>query len=150
MTITAPSARAVGNQVWVTLGGAADQGFTAGPVNLFRGRVTAPPANDDGTVENYAVLHETPGQRYGTRMGSTTSGFAGTFQVTCVGRDPEACLWTVDRITRALSGRLIEIPGLTRPRRVVEDESNRSRSVIEDRDVSPYRYYVPLLFRITA
>ena len=150
MTVQTIPAQTVGNAVWALLGGGLNELFTAGPPNLFRGKVSDPPKNSDGTVKTYAVLYESPGHRSGSRVGATRDRWSGTFQVTCVGGDSERCLWVVDEITGRLSGRLITLSGLTRPRRIFDDASNQSRTVLEDRDVTPYRYFVPLLFRITT
>lgn len=150
MTALAAASQTVGNAIWLQLGGEADKLFVAGEPNLFRGHVTQPPANEDGSVENYAVLYSGPGQRFGSRLGSARDSYLGTFQVTCVGADDEACLWTVDRITDRLSGKQIATLEGGRMRRIVEDLSNQARTVLVDENVDPPRHYVPLLFRISA
>lgn len=148
--MTTISALTVGNLVWKLLGGEPDKTFTAGPLNLFRGQVTDPPVNADRTVKNYAVLYESPGQHDSSRVGSSRDRFTGTFQVTCVGRDSESCLLGVDWVTTRLAGGLVEVPGRRHKRRIVEDPSNRVRSVIPDEDVTPVRFFVPLLFTLTT
>lgn len=150
MSVAPPSARLLGDQLWLLLGGTANQASTTGTVNLFRGRVDAPPLDPDGAVHAYAVLYDAPGRRSGSRVGSTRDRFDGLFQVTAVGGDNNRCLWCVDQVTTRLTGQLLTVPGRSKKARLVEDESNATRSVIEDSDVTPYRYYVPLLFRLRA
>lgn len=145
---TPVSVRTLGDQVWAALGGGAGETFTTGSVNLFRGKVTNPPLDPDGTVHAYAVLYESPGRRSGSRLGSTRDRLDAGFQVTCVGGDTTRCLWCIDKITTTLTGLAITVPGRTQPRRIVEDASNASRYVIADEDVSPARFFVPLLFNI--
>lgn len=141
LTPRPPSARLLGDQIETLLD-------DINGVTLYRGRVGASPYDQQGQVINHAVLYESPGHRHPGRAGSTRDRLTATFQVTCVGRDDDSCLWVVDRVTGALTGRLVQVPGRTRPRRVVEDDSNDVRTVIVDEDVSPPRHYVPLLFRI--
>jgi hypothetical protein len=148
VTAAPVSVRTLGEQIWVALGGGQGEDFTAGPVNLYRGKVEAPPLDDDGTVHAYAVLYESPGRRSGSRLGSTRDRVDSTFQVTCVGGDTTRCLWAVDKITTALTGHRLEIPTRTRRPRIVEDEANAFRNIIEDVDVTPSRFFVPLLFNI--
>lgn len=136
-------ARTLGDELWATLDAIAN-------LQAFRGQVGDVEVNNDGTVKNYAVLYESPGYRSGSRLGSTRDRFAGDFQITCVGRDTATCLWVVDRVTATFTGRLVEVPGLTKKRRITEAASNRAQSVQPDEDVTPVRYFVPLLFSITT
>ena len=142
--MTAPvSVRSLGDQVWAALDAITN-------INTFRGKVDNPPLDPDGTVHAYAVLYESPGRRTGSRLGSTRDRLDAGFQVTCVGGDTVRCLWCIDKVVTALTGTLLTIPGRANPRRIVEDESNASRYVIPDEDVSPARFFVPLLFNIRA
>lgn len=117
-------------------------------LTVYRGRVVDPPTYADGSVKNYAVLYDTPGQRYPSRVGSKRDRLAGIFQVTCVGRDTPSCLWTVDRVALALTGLRLTVPGRTKPATIREDEANRAQLVIPDEDVDPARFFVPLFFVI--
>lgn len=144
------AARTLGDEVWEALGGTAAQHVTLGVVNLYRGRVVNPPADEEGNVHAYAVLFDSPGRRSGSRVGAVRDQFDGTFQVTCAGGDPTKALWCVDMVAARLTGTRIAVPGRTRQVRIVEDESNRSRSLVRDETVSPARYFVPLLFNIRA
>lgn len=143
------SASALGAEIWKQLGGGANQVFTEGVVNLFRGRVHNPPLDPSGVVHAYAVLYETPGRHSGSRAGSTRDRFDGLFQVTCAaGDNTDGALWCADQVKARLTGTLLTVPGRTKKARIVEDESNAARSVIVDEDVDPPRFYLPLLFRI--
>lgn len=153
------SARTLGDQLLAAL-------ISLSAINVFDGRVTIPPySTADPTthkfwdldvsgqpygVHAYAVLYMTPGRRSRGRLGSTADRFDGTFQITCAGADRETCLWCVDAVTTKITGLGVLVPGRTKPRRVVEDESNGSRTVLLDEDVAPARAYVPLLFNIRA
>lgn len=137
------AARTLGDLIWAAVDGVAN-------VNGFRGRVVSPPLDADGTVHAYAVLYESPGRRSGSRVGAVRDQFDGTFQVTCVGGDAVRCLWCVDQVVAALTGLQLTVPNRTRKVRIVEDESNASRNVLTDEDVSPVRFFVPLLFNIRA
>lgn len=148
MTQTPVSVRTLGAQIWDALGGGGGEEFTAGPVNLFRGKVDGPPLDEDGTVHAYAVLYESPGRRSGSRLGSTRDRVDSTFQVTCAAGDTNRCLAAVDKVTTALTGHQLEIPGRSRKPRIVEDEANAFLSIVEDTDVTPSRFYVPLLFNL--
>lgn len=148
MTQVPVSVRTLGDQLWLALGGEAGKAFTAGALNLFRGKVDAPPLDEDGAVHAYAVLYESPGRRSGSRVGSTRDRLDSTFQITCAAGDVERCLWAIDKVTKTLTGQLLEVPGRTKKTRIFEDEANAFRNIIEDTDVSPSRFYVPLLFNL--
>lgn len=150
MTVQPVSVRTLGDQVWALLGGAAGEVVTAGALTLFRGKVDAPPLDDDGTVHAYAVLYESPGRRTGSRLGSLRDRLEWSFQVTCAAGDVERCLWAIDKVTRTLTGQQLEVPGRTGKPRIVEDETNWTRYVTEEPDVTPSRFFVPLLFNLHA
>lgn len=136
-------ARLVGDQVWDVVDDVAG-------VETFRGLVGDVTVDAAGRVVNYAVLYDAPGHRSGSRVGSTRDRLAATFQVTCVGHDTATCLWTVDRITTALTGARVVPPGRTRAARITEDPSNRGQLVVVDEDFDPPRFYAPLLFNINT
>jgi len=151
--MAAADARLLADQVWALLGGTAGQAATVGAVNLFRGEPDIPPRKTDGSpdpywdpdgrVHAYACLYASPGRRFSTRASGTPTNLGWSFQMTCVGGDDNRCLWCVEEIRNILTGGRLTIDGhTTSPMLEVGDPG----PVRADRDVTPHRSYVPLLF----
>lgn len=104
-----------------------------------------PPADPDGKTHPYAVLWSGPGTAQSTRLCGDPNQLAWGFQVTCAGGDRTRCLWAVDKVRAALTG--VRVPD-GRGWRLTEvvDEAR----VLPDRDVTPPRFYVPLVYALPA
>lgn len=111
------------------------------------GTVTAPAVDAAGRVQPYLVLWFAPG----TGPERSVTGPVGAehrLHVTAAGGDVTRCLWAADRAGSALTDHRLTVaggevvirwlPGYTPP------------PAREDRDVSPTRWFVPLIFTATA
>jgi hypothetical protein len=115
-------------------------------VNPFDSEVPkTPPLDEDGRVHAYAVLYFSPGRRHANAMDGNQSSVDGSFQVTCVGGDPDRALWCVDKVLTALVGAAVTIDGVVRRVRLREEDPGTVR---RDDDVTPVRHYVPLRFQL--
>jgi hypothetical protein len=131
--------RTLADQVW-----ALQQAITN--VNHYRGNVASnPPLDPDGKVHAYAVLYAGAGRAFGGRMVAAPGQTDWTFQVTCVGGDDNRALWCVDKIRAALTGAPLAVSGTSAGR--IRELTNPG-PVRRDDDVSPPRYYLPLLFGV--
>lgn len=132
---TVPSARTTADEVHELLEGIAN-------LLVFRGKVGDVPLGEDETAVAYAVAYYGAGEPRVTRLGGRPRHLAWSCQITCAGGNDVKVLWAVDVVRGALegvrvtngtrSGLLHEIgdPGLPR----------------QDRDVTPWRYLLPLDF----
>lgn len=112
-------------------------------VNAFDGDVpSAPPADGTGRVLPYAVLWPGPGGD--PADASLRGGGALTWdaQVTVAAGDIRWLLQAVDVVRAALADAWTA-PGAS----PLRDVTPASRTVMRDTDVTPLRYFVPLLFR---
>lgn len=97
-------------------------------------------------VHAYAVLYATPGHRQARTIAPLPTNVAAAFQVTCVGADRTRALWCVDKVTTALTGRTITIPGRRGTGVILEPGDTGPLRI--DRDVNPHRFYSPLDFAV--
>lgn len=97
----------------------------------------------DGRAHMYAALYVSPGGRNleDERMSATGSTTVATFQVTAAGGDANRCLLAVQKVNAALEGRRVTGGGIIR----VDADPGTPRI---DREPTPSRHYVPLLFRV--
>jgi hypothetical protein len=101
---------------------------------------TAPPADSRGRVYPYTVLWPSPG---GSPFESSLAGPQGLdwmCQVTVAAGDPTWCLQAVEVVRAALVG--AQLAPTAGP---LVDETPRSRTIMRDPDVTPLRWFVPLL-----
>lgn len=99
----------------------------------------------DGRAHPYAVLWASPGARHADALAGRVDRLVWSFQVTAAGGDDTRALWAVGRVLGALSGvRLFPEMGVLAP------EPFDPGTVRVDRDVTPHRSYVPLLFAATS
>lgn len=107
-----------------------------------------PPLDTDNRVKPYAVLYLATGLAVRTSLSGSSDDYIDlSFQMTCVGGDQWRCLWAVDTVLTALLDRRLAVPGQT-PTRIRQDGS--AGPVRRDDQVSPPRFYVPLLLRVTS
>lgn len=111
-------------------------------VDVFRGKVGTVTTGDDGSVNAYAVAYYGIGAPRATRLGAMPRNLALSWQVTCVGGDDVKALWCVDQVRAALTGQRITVDG----RSGVVRELGDPGPIRPDRDVTPWRYYLPLDF----
>lgn len=99
----------------------------------------------DGRVEPYCVLYVGGGRRAFSNLTHVSHDLDLAFQVTCVGGDPDECLWAVDKVCAALVDTQLTVAGrlVWRIRQEFEPSSPRP-----DYAVRPPRFYQPLLFRL--
>lgn len=139
-------------QVWALLGGTPDKTSTVGLVNLFRGEPHIPTNtrtpddpwwDADGAVHAYACLYASPGRKFSNRASGVPTNLGWSFQVTAVGGDDERCLWCLEEVRGRLTGARLVVDGVTT---APITEAGDPGTVRIDRDVTPHRSYVPLLF----
>lgn len=114
-------------------------------LDLHDGHVGAVAAAPDGTAAPYMALAAHPrGDRH-TRLAGGTS--MGTFDIalTVAAGSPRSVRWALDRVMPLFSRRFL-IPGETGLLVPYFDQVD----LIEDEDVSPTRWYVPLRWRTTT
>lgn len=97
----------------------------------------------DDRAHMYAALYVSPGGRNleDERLSGTGSTTVATFQVTAAGGDANRCLLAVGKVLAALEGRRVTGGGIIR----VDLDPGPPRL---DREPTPSRQYVPLLFRV--
>jgi hypothetical protein len=113
-------------------------------LDVFDGAVKAR-MDSDGRAHPYAVLWSGPGRDNPDEERECGLGSARLweFQVTAVGGDVARCRRAVDRtLTALLRKRLFADGGLIR---LVADPGTER----EDRDVTPTRWFVPLVFNVS-
>lgn len=114
-------------------------------LDVHVGEVKAARLDPDGRAHPYAVLWASPGTRHADSLAGRVDRGVWSVQVTCAGGDDTRALWAVSRVLTALSGvRLFPGMGLLNP-----DDTYQPGTVREDTDVTPSRWYVPLLFTAT-
>lgn len=114
-------------------------------LEVYDGDVPSTPPADGGGVLPYAVLWVSPGRPIDGFLGVEQSR-DWTFQVTCAGGNATRALGAVDRVIGALHGqRLLLAPPRLSGRVHLDADPGPMRL---DRDVTPPRAYVPLLFRV--
>lgn len=135
------------DDVWAILGAVA-------AVNHFDGEPTIPTPtgapgdpywDPDGRVHAYTVFYPAAGFRSSNRVGAGLSFLDWSFQVTCVGGDRTRCLWCVDKIRSAFTGRRLTLTG-GRAGRI--RELGNPGPVRIAQDVAPTRAYLPLDFGV--
>jgi len=99
----------------------------------------------DGRAHQYACLYAAPGTR--SREDERQNGLGGTtdnvFQVTAAGGDQRRCGLAVEKVLDALHGQRLPGGGICRA-----DAFAPTPRI--DRDPSPSRAYVPLIFRVAS
>jgi hypothetical protein len=112
-------------------------------VDVFVGEPTAT-LDSDGKAHAYLAIFPGPGQR--DLAEKDLNGAAGArlwrFQVIAAGGDVDRCLKAVERATTTLVGASLD--DTTSPVR----EDGDAGAVLKDKDVTPNRWYVPLLLAV--
>lgn len=137
-TRTLRSSRLVSDAIWEHL-------KTIAAINHFRGGVVENDVtyDDDQKVHGYAVLWAGGGEGRLGRLSSTPETRGITFQITCVGGDDNRALWVYDKVIDTFDGlRLVFSEGRTTP--ITQDGD--PGPVQMDRDLSPPRYQIPVVF----
>lgn len=153
--MTTTGIRPLAEQAWLLLDAISG-------VNAFDGAVDIPAydADDEAThpfwdlddagrpvdVHAYAVFYPSPGRRDRRTVAPGSTNVAWSFQVTCVGGDRTRALWCVDKVTTALTGHRLQLPG-RRGGGLISELADPGPIRI-DRDVTPYRHYVPIDFGV--
>lgn len=100
-----------------------------------------------GVVKPYAILYAGGGRGYSDRLAGGTSALSWSPQVTVAAGHPADCLAAVDRVRAQLTDQPLTISdGVTGHLREVVDPGN----VRVDEQVTPPRFYVPMIFQTTA
>lgn len=97
----------------------------------------------DGRVHMYAALYAGPGGPTSAdeRLTATGATLVATFQVTAAGGDPNRCLLAVSKVMAAVNEQRLLSGGVVR----LDFDPGPPRI---DREPSPSRHYVPLMFRV--
>ncbi|MBO0826210.1 MAG: hypothetical protein J2P24_00370 [Streptosporangiales bacterium] len=104
-----------------------------------------PPVDGDGRVRPYTVLYVNPGSAYATTVCDTPRDMAWGFQVTCVGGDPDRCLWAVTKARTALTGARLTVDGA---RSGLLAETLDRVFVRRDDEPTPSRHYAPIQYGV--
>lgn len=134
-----PTALEVHTQLWALM--------EIDDVARYDGEVTETPPSDPTTkrVHAYAVLHDSPGRLRALTMLNVQDSVNTTFQVTCVGGDPETAMWCVDRVRAAFIGAAVTINDLDYQIAAADVDPGTVR---RDDNVRPPRHWVPILFSL--
>lgn len=113
-------------------------------LDLHVGRVDQVTLDPDGRAHPYAVLWASTGHQEATNLAGRPDLLTWSFQVTAAGGDDTRALWAAGKVLDALVGaRLSPTTGLV-------DHDGDPGPVRQDADVTPARWYLPLLFTIPA
>lgn len=121
-------------------------------VKVYDGRIdqTNPPdviPASGGVVRPYCILYAGGGRGYSDRLTGGSSALSWSAQVTVAAGYPADCAAAVDRVRAQLTDQPVTIPdGVTSHLREVADTG----SIRVDEQISPARFYVPLIFQTVA
>ena len=120
---------------------------TAPAITVYEGTVPpSPPAGADGRVYPYAVIWPGGGGALGeTSLDARAHGTDWRAQVTVVAGDLTWCLQAIALVRAAAVG--VYLATDTTP---VVDDTPPSMTLLRDPDVTPTRWYLPVLLRCTA
>lgn len=108
---------------------------------------SSPPADPDGRVHPYVVLHVTPGEPTIDSLAFTQNRLDLPFQVTCVGGDQNRCLFAVDKVRAALLGQVLTVTG--RSLSPISSDGSGGAPLPDD-DVTPPRHFLAVLLRLVS
>lgn len=144
--MTAVNVSDLADPVWALLDAVTGVNTYDGELVDANGNKVKPPADSDGRVHAYAVYYPGAGLAHAVLACGGTDSLDWTFQVTCAGASRVQALWCVDKVRAALSGVTITVRGQA----LTIHETTDTGTVRRDDDVSPSRFYVPLLFAVNA
>jgi hypothetical protein len=113
------------------------------PVGLGGAPPTAPP---NGSTTEYVALYFAPGRSVRESLADQRTDYDTIFQVTCVGKTEERCLWVADKARKALDAQL----AVTGRKAWRPDTDDTGPPVQRDNDVSPPLYFVPVQYRLQS
>jgi hypothetical protein len=144
--VSAVDVSALADPVWALIDAVTGVNTYDGEFVDADGNTIKPPADADGRVHAYAVYYPGAGWAHALLACGGTDSLDWTFQVTCAAGTRVQFLWCVDKIRAALSGATITVGDQALTIRETDDTGPMRR----DNDVSPARFYVPLLFAVNA
>ena len=117
-------------------------------LDVFVGEPTAV-MDSDGRAHPYTAIYPSPGQALRRPMAGTATELLWSFQTTCAGGDPTRALRAIQRVRDRLDGHRLTIDGL-----IVgvlrEQEFYEPGPLRPDKDVSPPRWWAPLMWDLHA
>lgn len=116
-------------------------------LDVFDGEVTAV-MDGDKRARPYAVLYPSAGNLRSQSLSGVQEFLDWPFQVTAAGGDPTRARRAIHRVRTRLSG--AELTASGQKIRVVEEPNYQPGPVREDRDVTPSRWFSPLMFRASV
>jgi hypothetical protein len=107
---------------------------------------TPPVSAEDGAVLPYAAVYPGAGAPTRGSLSGATSEVPWGFQVTAVGGDRSRCLWAVKKVDAVLLDQRLTVTDWSTSR-IVREPGPDMRL---DEDVKPPRFWIPLLYQLTA
>lgn len=146
MSSDATEVALLADPIWTLIDAIANVNTYDGDFVDADGKPVNPPADGDGRVHAYAVYYPGPGWAHALLGCGGTDSLDFTFQVTCAGGDRTRALWCIQQVRDALSGKNITIGGQD----ITIRELSGPDRITRDDDISPSRFYAPLIFAINA
>lgn len=113
-------------------------------LGVHDGEVTSPPNDPTGRVHPYCVLYGGPGDAATSALSAEYIDLWWTFQVTCVAGTPTGAYWARDKVTAALAGAALTVPGRTV---LVRPDGHDEGPLRRDDDLTPPRFWIPTGWR---
>jgi hypothetical protein len=121
--------------------------FSPYPQDVYDGTVENPRVDGTGRIQPYVIVWLAPGTDPQAPLAGPT-GREDRLHVTAAGMDQARAAWAVDRVTGLLDGALLTVRGV--PVEVGWLAGYVPPPISEDRDVSPVRWFCPLIFTATT
>lgn len=137
------SVRLAADGVWALLAAVSGVNSYRGEVVDASGNPATPPADPDGRSHPHAIFYPASGRVPTERLGGGALNVNWSFQITCVGGDPNRAMWTVDKVRAALLYKRLTLDGA--PTGCIYEDADTG-PVRRDDDVQPARFFVPLVF----
>lgn len=119
------------------------------PLNAYDSIVSpAPPVDENGVLEGYAVFHGGAGNETSGNLAKTPGQLLWSFQVNCVGGDSSYVGWVVDEVRRRLSYKTLTVVGAKVG--LLQPPVGFHPPVINESTVTPPRLTVPLQYQVLA
>lgn len=140
------TAAALADPVWALIDAVSNVNTYDGEIVDANGTPVPPPHDSDGRVHAYAIYYPGAGLAYSRTLDAAPDCLDWTFQVTCVAGDRVRALWCIDKIRTALAGKWVTVNG----QQLQIRQDGDSGSIRRDDNVSPSRFYLPVLFALDA
>lgn len=117
------------------------------PLSAFDSIVdSAPPLDEAGVLEGYAVFHAGAGGDRASSLAKTPGHLLWTFQVNCVGGDSSYVGWVVDQVRERISFKTLAVAGAKVG--LMQPPEGFNPPILPDYSTTPPRLMVPLQYHV--